>query len=92
MNSFWDRLGHGFAVLSSYNCALSKSLNFTYFGSKITLVLFDNTLHSEVCIVFYRFPEEVFFLFSKITFEYAGLVHTPYSKMAANKSFFLFAC
>ena len=61
MNSFWDRLGHGFAVPSSYTCALSKSLNFTYFGSKITLVLFDNTLHSEVCIVFYRFPEGDFF-------------------------------
>ena len=75
MNSFWDRLGHGFAGPSSYTCALSKSLNFTYFGRKITLVLFDNTLHSEVCIVFYLFPEEDFFLFSNITFEYAGLVH-----------------
>ena len=35
-----------------------RSQNFTGFGSKITLVLFDNEVHPEICIVFYPFPEE----------------------------------
>jgi len=51
-------------------CTFSKSLNFTCFGSKNTLFLFDNEVHSEKCIVFFRFPEEDFFLFSKKMFEH----------------------
>ena len=51
-------------------CAFSKSLNFTCFGSKNTLFFFDNEVHSEKCIVFYRFPEEDFFLISNNMFEH----------------------
>ena len=52
-------------------CALSKSLNFTCFGSKITLFLFDNEVHSEKCIVLLIvFQRRISFLFSKIMFEY----------------------
>ena len=67
--------------IDTYSCkpedtrALSNSINFTRFDSKITLVPFDNEVHSEICIVFCRFPEEDLFLFSGIMLEYAGLVH-----------------
>ena len=59
-------------------CALMFSVEFSelnLFGSKITLVLFDSEVHSEICIVFLPFSREGFFLFRKIMFEYAGLVH-----------------
>jgi len=56
-------------------CALSKSLNFTCFGSKNTLFLFDNEVHSEKCIVFYRFPEEDFFYSVRTCLNISGVLY-----------------